>query len=69
MLGLLERYESAIASVAYERIEEHVLTTCAGEWAHPMVDELRQWMTNNVVPWMVHVYARGASTGMYRCVV
>lgn len=63
VLGLIERYESAIASVAYERIEEHVLETCTGEWGRPMLEELRVWMTDNVVPWMVHVYARGASTG------
>jgi anaphase-promoting complex subunit 2 len=62
LLGLIERYESAIASVAYERIEEHVLATCTGEWGRPMLEELRVWMTDNVVPWMVHVYARGAST-------
>ena len=62
VLGLIERYESAIASVAYERIEDHVLSTCTGEWGKPMLEELRSWMTDNVVPWMMHVYARGAST-------
>lgn len=65
MLGLIERYESAIASVAYERIEDHVLSTCTGEWGKPMLEELRSWMTDNVVPWMMHVYARGASTRSY----
>ncbi|KAF9474205.1 hypothetical protein BDN70DRAFT_334409 [Pholiota conissans] len=62
ILGLIERYESAIASVAYERIEEYVLETCTGEWSRPMLEDLRVWMTDNVVPWMIHVYGRGAST-------
>ena len=61
ILGLIDRYESIIASVGYEYIEEHVLKTCAGEWAKPMLEDLRVWMSDKVVPWMLHVYARGAS--------
>ncbi|KAF8965881.1 ubiquitin-protein ligase [Flammula alnicola] len=61
-LGLIDRYESVIASVGYEFIEDHVLKNCTGEWAKPMMDDLRMWMTNNVVPWMVHIYAREAAT-------
>jgi anaphase-promoting complex subunit 2 len=30
ILGLVDRYESIIASVGYEYIEEHVLKTCKG---------------------------------------
>jgi anaphase-promoting complex subunit 2 len=61
ILGLIDRYESIIASVGYEYIEEHVLKTCTGEWAKPMLEDLRVWMSDKVVPWMLHVYARGAS--------
>ena len=35
ILGLIDRYESIIASVGYEYIEEHVLKTCTGQWAKP----------------------------------
>ncbi|KIM41173.1 hypothetical protein M413DRAFT_160178 [Hebeloma cylindrosporum] len=62
VLGIIDRYESIIASVGYEYIEEHVLKTCAGEWGTPVLEELRVWMSEKVVPWMLHVYARGASS-------
>jgi len=61
ILGLIDRYESIIASVGYEYIEEHVLKACTGEWAKPMLEDLRAWMSEKVVPWMLHVYARGAA--------
>ncbi|KAF8964931.1 hypothetical protein BDZ97DRAFT_1904250 [Flammula alnicola] len=62
-LDLIDRYESVIASVGYEFIEDHVLKNCTGEWAKPMREDLRMWMTNNVAPWMVHIYyAREAAT-------
>jgi len=63
MLGLIDRYESIIASVGYEFIEEYILTKCTGEWEKPMLEELRVWMSDRVVPWMLQVYARGASNG------
>ncbi|PPR07923.1 hypothetical protein CVT24_000903 [Panaeolus cyanescens] len=59
-LALLERYESVIASVGYEYIEQHVLETCAQKWEKPMLEVLRKWMSDEVVPWMLSVYARGA---------
>ena len=65
ILGLIDRYESIIASVGYEYIEEHVLKTCTGEWTKPMLEDLRVWMSEKVVPWMLHVYARGASNRTY----
>lgn len=61
-LGLIERYESVIASVGYEYIEKHVIETCQGNWDKPMMDELRAWMSSKVVPWMLQIYARGASS-------
>ena len=64
MLGLIDRYESVIASVGYEFIENHVLKTCTGEWDKPMLEDLRIWMSEKVVPWMLHVYARGATNGL-----
>jgi anaphase-promoting complex subunit 2 len=62
-LGLIDRYETLIASVCYEYIEAHVLEECTGQWAEPMLASLRSWMGNTVVPWMVMPYARGAKTG------
>jgi anaphase-promoting complex subunit 2 len=62
-LGLIERYESLIASVGYEHIEAHVLNTCKGKWDEPMLGQLREWMTNKMVPWMILPYARGATSG------
>jgi anaphase-promoting complex subunit 2 len=62
LLGLIDRYESLIASVGYEHIETHVLSTCAQKWSEPMLNGLRDWMTNKMVPWMLLPYARGATT-------
>ena len=66
-LGLVDRYESLIASVGYEYIEAHVISTCAGKWTEPMLGPLRDWMTNRIVPWMLWPYARGASTSEFSC--
>ncbi|XP_006463280.1 hypothetical protein AGABI2DRAFT_186909 [Agaricus bisporus var. bisporus H97] len=60
-LGLIDRYESIIATVGYEFIEHHVLDTCTAEWSRPMLSELRDWMSEKVVPWMLLIYARGAT--------
>lgn len=61
-LGLIDRYETLIASVCYEHIEEHVQSTCTGLWTESMLGKLREWMANTVVPWMILPYARGAKT-------
>jgi len=63
-LGLIDRYETIIATVGYEFIEQHVLETYAGEWSRPILSELHNWMAEKFVPWMVLVYARNASNGM-----
>ena len=61
VLGLIDCYESIIASVGYEFMEDYVLKMRTGEWAKPMLEDLRIWMPEKVVPWMLHVYARGAT--------
>jgi anaphase-promoting complex subunit 2 len=61
-LGLIDRYETLIASVCYEHIEDYVIETCAENWNEPMLAKLRSWMGNTVVPWMIMPYARGAKT-------
>ncbi|KAJ3907968.1 hypothetical protein F5879DRAFT_939513 [Lentinula edodes] len=61
-IGLLDRYENIIASVGYEHIEAHVFSTCTGQWSEPMLGQLRKWMTDKVVPWMLLMYARNATT-------
>lgn len=63
LLGLVDRYESLVASVCYEHIEKHVSDTCAGKWDEPMLSKLRAWMAEKVVPWMLLPYARGAKSG------
>ncbi|TFY75769.1 hypothetical protein EWM64_g8243 [Hericium alpestre] len=60
LLGLVDRYESLIASVCYEHIESHVNESCEGKWDEPMLGKLREWMADKVVPWMLQPYARGA---------
>lgn len=66
-LGLLDRYESIVASVGYEHIEAHVLATCTGQWEKPMLEGLRAWMSDKIVAWMLAPYARGASNGESVC--
>jgi anaphase-promoting complex subunit 2 len=61
-LGLVDRYESLVASVGYEHIEAHVVSTCTGKWSEPMLSGLRNWMADEMVPWMLLPYARGATT-------
>jgi hypothetical protein len=68
-LGLIDGYESVIASLGYECIEAHVLETCTGPWGNTMFDVLRSWMSEKVVPWMLVIYARGAATGGSFCFV
>ena len=65
LLGLVERYETIIVSVGYEYIENYVLKTCTGEWGKPMLEGLRIWMSEKVVPWLLHIYARGATTSKH----
>ncbi|KAF5376816.1 hypothetical protein D9757_008906 [Collybiopsis confluens] len=62
ILGLLDRYENIIASVAYEHIETYVLTTCAGHWSESMLVHLRKWMADKIVPWMMLMYGRTVTT-------
>ncbi|KAI0632358.1 hypothetical protein C8Q77DRAFT_1125177 [Trametes polyzona] len=59
-LGLLERYESLISSVCYEHIEAHIYETCAKKWDEPVLPQLRDWMAEKIIPWMIMPYARGA---------
>ncbi|KAH7904718.1 ubiquitin-protein ligase [Hygrophoropsis aurantiaca] len=62
MLGLIERYETLIASVGYECIEARVLGTCAARWGASVLGELRAWMADRVVLWMMLPFARGAAS-------
>lgn len=66
---MLDRYESLISSVCYEAIEKHVLDECAKSWAEPELTNLREWMTDCIVPWMLLPYARGARNCMEGAVV
>ena len=60
---MIERYESLISSVCYEHIEAHILETCARVWDKPCLSEMRTWMTDQIVPWLIMPYARTAKTG------
>ncbi|KAJ7075818.1 hypothetical protein B0H15DRAFT_1007314 [Mycena belliarum] len=59
-LGLTDRYEGLIASVGYERIEAYVHETCTAKWDEPCLERLRHWMSTQIVPWMLPMYAKGA---------
>ncbi|KAG6879047.1 hypothetical protein C0992_005592, partial [Termitomyces sp. T32_za158] len=61
-LGLLDRYEYIVASVGYEHIEHYVLDVCSGSWSKPMLEDLRTWMSDKMVSWMLLPYARGATS-------
>ncbi|KAF8191477.1 ubiquitin-protein ligase [Mycena galopus ATCC 62051] len=61
VLGLTDRYEGIIASVGYERIEDYVRETCTGKWDKPCLEDLRRWMSEQIVPWMLPMYAKGAA--------
>ena len=41
-----------------------LLKMCTREWAKPMLEDPRAWMSEKEVPWMLHVYARGAMNGL-----
>ena len=56
-LGLIEKYESTIANVCYERIERLVQERCVKNWEKPMLEDLREWVRDNVLPWVMGVYA------------
>ncbi|KAJ7814071.1 hypothetical protein B0H13DRAFT_2242786 [Mycena leptocephala] len=62
VLGLTDRYEGIIASVGYERIEDYVRETCTGKWDKPCLEGLRVWMSVQIVPWMLPMYAKGAAS-------
>ncbi|KAH8114497.1 Cullin [Phellopilus nigrolimitatus] len=61
-IGLLDRYENLVASVCYELIETRVQETCAGIWGEQMLPSLRNWMAEQIVPWMILPYARGSKS-------
>jgi anaphase-promoting complex subunit 2 len=65
VLGLTDRYEGIIASVGYERIEDYVRETCTGKWDKPCLEGLRVWMSVQIVPWMLPMYAKGAASSAY----
>ena len=69
ILGLLDRYEGVIANVGYEHIEEHIASTCTGEWTESVLDSLRAWLADKMFKWMVLMYARDAKNSCVRCLL
>ncbi|KZT12088.1 ubiquitin-protein ligase [Laetiporus sulphureus 93-53] len=59
-IGLLDRYESLVSSILYEQIEAHVWDTCTGKWGEPVLKDLRQWMNDELKPWMMLPFGKGA---------
>jgi len=39
-----------IVSAGYKFIEQHVMETCKGRWDKPILEDLRVWVSNRVVP-------------------
>ena len=58
VLGLLDRYESVISSAAFESIEKKVAEMCPGRWDQRMLSDLRLWMSQTVVQWLLKVFVR-----------
>lgn len=69
MLGLNERYESLISSVCFEHIEAHIKENCSKVWDQPSLADVREWMSDSVVPWLIAPYSRGAKTREHANVV
>ncbi|KAF7291998.1 Anaphase-promoting complex subunit 2 [Mycena indigotica] len=61
-LGMADRYEGIVATVGYERIEHYIHETYAKKWDGQILPDLRKWMSTNIVPWMLPMYAKGASS-------
>lgn len=64
-LGLTERYESLILSVCYEHIEAHIKETCSKVWDQQMLQPMRNWMSDVIIPWLITPYAREARTSEF----
>ena len=41
-------------------VETHIWRTCVGKWDEPVLNTIRDWMANKIVPWMLMPFARGA---------
>lgn len=63
VLGMLDRYETVIASVGYEYIERVIRATCAQQWERAVMPELRRWMAGRIKPWLRSVYAKDIEDG------
>jgi len=50
ILGVLDHFESLIASVICNLIEERILETCPQQWATPQLAALREWLGEAIVP-------------------
>lgn len=64
-LGLLDRYENVIASVGYEHIEKYVIANCTEKWDVAVLPGLKTWMSGKIVPWMLMMYAKDATTSTH----
>lgn len=59
VLGFLERYESQLTACINNLIETKIRTTCPGSWDAQILPEMKQWLIDNIVPWIARPYARG----------
>ncbi|GJJ13406.1 hypothetical protein Clacol_007660 [Clathrus columnatus] len=59
ILGFLERYESQLTACINNLIETRIKTTCPGAWDAQVLPEMKQWLVDNIVPWIARPYARG----------
>ncbi|KZW04109.1 hypothetical protein EXIGLDRAFT_716114 [Exidia glandulosa HHB12029] len=62
MLGMLDRYEALVASVVCEQIERQIETLCPGKWDEPRLPELRHWLGDKVVAWLMEQYSRAGTS-------
>lgn len=66
-MGLLQDHEALVASVIHEAIEKRVKEVAAEDNGENSVLQIvKNWFTESVVPWMAVTYGRGLSDRKFR---
>ncbi|KAF8682314.1 Anaphase promoting complex (APC) subunit 2 [Rhizoctonia solani] len=64
VMGLLQDHEALVASVIHEAIEKRVKEVCEEDNGETSVlQTVKNWFTESVVPWMAMTYGRGLTDG------
>jgi hypothetical protein len=64
VMGLLQDHEALVANVIHEAIEKRVKEVCEEDTGETSVLQIvKNWFTESVVPWMAMTYGRGVTDG------